>query len=282
MSAKLGILAGGGKLPGQLIAAACASGRELFVLAIRGHADPTLTEGLPHAWIRLGEAATGFDLLRANGVEEVVMAGAVRRPSFAEMRPDFRTAQFFARVGLKGVGDDGILKALVGELEKEGFRVVGVQSVLGGRMLAEMGPWGAVRPDVSAEVDIARGLAVCRALGGVDVGQATVVQQGIVLAVEAAEGTEALLARAGQVRRAGVGGVLVKIAKPGQDRRMDLPTIGVETVRQALAAGLAGIAVEAGATIVIDGPAVVAEADAAGLFVCGITATAAGATEGRP
>ena len=123
------------------------------------------------------------------------------------------------------------------------------------------------RPDGAARADIWRGVAVCRALGAADVGQAAVVQQGLVLGVEAIEGTDALLARCGKLRRQGRGGVLVKLAKPGQDRRLDLPAVGPETVRNAAAAGLAGIAFEAAATVLLDRERTVAEADAAGLFL---------------
>jgi DUF1009 family protein len=138
--------------------------------------------------------------------------------------------------------------------------------------LAEAGVWGGVEPDDRAKADITHGLKVAQGLGILDVGQAVVVQQGIVLGVEAVEGTDALLRRAGELRRAGPGGVLVKIAKPGQERRVDLPTIGVQTVKNVAAAGLSGLAVEAGSAVVIDRPGVIAAADAAGVFVCGVMA----------
>ena len=137
--------------------------------------------------------------------------------------------------------------------------------------MARRGIWGAATPDPLAEADIQRGLVVAKALGAVDVGQAVVVQQGFVLGVEAVEGTDALIARCGALRRGGDGGVLVKIAKPGQDHRVDLPTIGVATVTNCVAAGLRGIAVEAGACLVVDLPAVVAAADAAGIFLVGVS-----------
>ena len=268
---KLGIVAGGGPLPARLVAACQSQGRPLFVLALTGHADAALLDGAPQAWIRLGEAGTGIDILHDNGVEEVVMAGPVRRPSFRDLRPDWRTARFFARLGLKALGDDGLLKAVIAELEGEGFRVVGLDGILGD-LLAEAGAWGALRPDDQAASDIQRGVQVAQGLGALDVGQAVVVQQGIVLAVEAVEGTDAMLRRAAALQRQGAGGVLVKLSKPGQERRADLPCIGVDTVTNCAAAGLRGIAVEAGSTLVVDRTAVIAAADAAGLFVCGIAA----------
>ncbi|MDR3436696.1 UDP-2,3-diacylglucosamine diphosphatase LpxI domain-containing protein [Telmatospirillum sp.] len=271
MPPKLGIVAGGGALPARLVAAAREQGREVFVLAITGHAVASSLAGVPQAWIRLGEAGRGLDVLREQGVEELVMAGPVRRPSLTDLRPDWRTARFFARLGLRALGDDGLLKAVIAELEEEGFRVIGLHAILGD-VLAEAGVWGRVVPDAAAQSDIGHGLKIARCLGELDVGQSVVIQQGIVLGVEAIEGTDALLARCGELRRQGPGGVLVKISKPGQERRVDLPTIGVRTVETAAEAGLAGIAVEVGSTVVVDRPATVAAADAAGLFLCGVAA----------
>ena len=265
----LGIIAGSGGLPRRLIDSCRAVGREVFVLALEGEADPAAVEGVPHAWCRLGGAATGLDRLRAHAVGELVLAGGVRRPSLAALRPDWRAARFFARVGYRALGDDGLLSAIVKELVREGCRVVGVDSILGDS-LAPLGVLGAHAPDAEDEADIALGLKHAAALGALDIGQAVVVQQGLVLGVEAIEGTDALIDRCGELRREGRGGVLVKIAKPGQERRADLPTIGVGTVAAAAAAGLRGIAVECGATLLIDRAAIIAAADRAGLFVTGI------------
>jgi len=271
MAAKLGIIAGSGELPVRVLEAARSSGRPVFVLALEGAADPDFVATVPHAWIRLGAAAEGLQLLRANGVEEIVLAGAVRRPSLLSLRPDWRTAKFFARVGSRALGDDGLLSAIIKELEGEGFRLVGAETILNSALAPE-GLLGRIRPDRQAEDDIALGLKAAHALGALDIGQAVIVQQGIVLGVEAIEGTDALIARCGALRREGVGGVLVKIAKPGQERRADLPTIGPDTVRNAAAAGLRGIAVETGASLIIDRAAVVEAADSAGLFVIGVKA----------
>jgi hypothetical protein len=272
MADRLGILAFGGELPARLIAACRTRERPFFVLAFEGAADPATIADAPHAWVRLGAAGEGMRILRENGVEELVFAGGLRRPTLADLRPDWRAAKFFARIGLKALGDDGLLRAVIRELEEEGFRVVSVEGILT-QALAPDGPLGEHRPDDAALADIAHGVRVARALGALDIGQAAVVQQGIVLGVEASEGTDALLARCGPLRREGRGGVLVKIAKPGQERRADLPTIGVRTVAAAATAGLCGIAVEAGSTLLMDRAAVIAAADAAGLFVVGIAAS---------
>ncbi len=266
---RLGVLAGGGRLPARVIEAARTSGREVFAIAFEGHTDPATVAAVPHAWVRLGAVGDSLRLLREASVAEICLAGPVKRPSLAELRPDWRGAQFLARIGARAFGDDGLLSAVVKEIEVEGFRVIGADDVLG-ELLAPEGALGRVAAPPEAAADVARGLAVLRALGPLDVGQAVIVQQGVVLGIEAAEGTAALLARIAPLRKDGFGGVLVKAAKPGQERRVDLPAIGADTIAQAVAAGLAGIALEAGRTLVIDREAAVAAADAAGLFVVGV------------
>ncbi len=265
----LGILAGSGPLPRRLIAAARAQGRRVFVVAFHGQTDPATTEAAPALWTHLGSAGEILDRLRAEGVRDLVLAGPIRRPSLLKLRLDARAARFLAQIGRRAFGDDGLLGAIVRALEEEeGFRVLGAHQLLGD-LLATAGRLTHARPDAQAEADIARGLEVVRALGALDVGQAVVVQQGVLLGVEAVEGTDALLRRAGELRREGPGGVLVKTAKPNQERRIDLPTIGTETVAGAAAAGLRGIAVQAGATLVVDRDKVVSACDAAGLFLVG-------------
>ncbi len=267
---RLGIVAGDGGLPRRLVESCRAAGRDVFVLALEGAAEPSAVADVPHAWCRIGAAAAGLAILRQNGVGELVLAGGVRRPSLAALRPDWRAAKLFARIGYRALGDDGLLSAVVAELEREGFRVVGPEEILGGGGLAPAGPLGAHRPDAQAAADIEHGLRVARALGALDIGQAVVVQQGLVLGVEAIEGTDEMLRRCALLRREGPGGVLVKIEKPGQEQRADRPVIGPRTVALAAEAGLRGIAVEAGATIVVDREEVAAAADRAGLFVVGV------------
>jgi UDP-2,3-diacylglucosamine hydrolase len=271
-AAKLGIVAGAGELPRRVIEACREAERPFFVVALEGSADPGVIGEAPHAWIRLGAASEGLRVLREHGILDLVMVGGVKRPSMLQLRPDWRTAKFFARIGYRALGDDGLLKAVIRELEEvEGFRVVGLDSVLASTLAAE-GPLGRHLPDEQARRDIAHGFQVLRMLGAADIGQAVVVQQGLVLGVEAIEGTDALIARCGALQREGQGGVLIKAAKPGQERRADLPTIGLATVAAAAQAGLRGIAVEAGATILVDRAALAAAADSAGLFVIGIAA----------
>lgn len=269
MTGRLGIVAGGGRLPQRLIESCRAAGRDVFVLALEGAAEPETVRGVPHAWCRMGAAVTGLSLLREHNVTELVLAGSVRRPSLGTLRPDWRAAKLFARIGYRALGDDGLLSAIVSELEQEGFRVLSVDQLLDGEFVAE-GPLGKIHPDPQSEADIERGLRIARAIGALDIGQAVVVQQGLVLGVEAIEGTDELLRRCTALRRKGLGGVLVKVEKPGQERRADQPTIGPRTVALAAEAGLRGIAVEADATIVLDREEVIDRADRAGMFVVGL------------
>ncbi len=266
---KLGILAGGGALPSRLVAACRESGREVFVVAHEGISDASAVENAEHTWVNLGAVQRTIEALRQKGVEEVVLAGPVRRPSLTGLRLDRRAMKALVGIARGQLGDDRLLSRIVGELESEGFRVVGIDDILT-ELVTPKGAIGAVEPDDDAWADIATGCRVARALGALDVGQAVVAQQGMVLGVEAVEGTDALLARCAGLRREGPGGVLVKLKKPGQEGRADLPTIGPRTVERAREAGLRGIALEAGGSLIIDQPAVAAAADAAGLFVVGI------------
>ncbi len=268
----LGILAGGGPLPGQVARAALAAGRDVFIVGLEGFAEPAVLAPYPHGFARMGAAGAILGLLRRHGCADLVLVGPVRRPGLMDLRPDGEGARILARIGRAAfAGDDGLLAAVVRVLGEEGFRVLGAHEVLT-EAIGPRGLLGAAAPDALAMSDINRGVEVARALGALDVGQGCVVQQGIVLAVEAYEGTDAMLARAAGLARPGPGGVLVKLVKPGQDRRADLPTIGPGTAAAAACAGLRGIAFEAGGTLITDRAATVAAADGAGLFLLGLDA----------
>ncbi len=270
MTGALAVIAGGGDLPLRLVETCRRSGRPVIVLALEGQAEPgAYPADADTRWFRLGAAGAMLAWMRERGASEVVMAGRVRRPSLAELRPDGRTLQFFGRIGLKALGDDGLLRAVAEELAREGLTVVGVQDLVTG-LLTLPGPLGRLSPDAQAQADIEHGMVVARLLGRADVGQSVVIQQGLVLGVEAIEGTDALIRRCGDLRREGPGPVLVKMRKPQQDLRLDLPTIGPETVARCAEAGFAGIAAEAGGTLALNRAEIAASADAAGLFVVGV------------
>jgi len=260
---KLGIVAGGGTLPLHLIAACRASGRAVFVLAIEGQANASVIDGVEHRWNRLGAGGAGLKKLHEAGVKDVVFAGHIKKPSLVALRPDRKALAVFAKVaGGFAAGDNALLTAVARAVEAEGFRVVGAEEILSG-LLATEGAYGALTPDAAAQSDIAKGVTAARELGRADKGQAAVVKDGVVLGVEDETGTDALIARC-------AGGVLVKVSKPGQERRIDLPAIGPETIANAARSGLRGVAVEAGGALVIDRAEVARRAEAAGIFVVGI------------
>ena len=277
---KLGIIAGGGELPGRLVDACRAGGRDSFVLAYRGVGE--VESVVPDAWVDIGRVGDTFAALRAAACEEVVLAGPIRRPALSALRLDRRGRAMLGRLARVWGRDDALLSLIVAELEGEGFRVVGADDVLRDLLAAE-GPLGRRIPDAAAAADIALGVEVVTALGALDIGQAAVVQGGRVLGVEAAEGTDALIDRCAALRAdEAARPVLVKLQKPGQERRVDLPAIGVATVVRAAAAGFSGIAIESGGTLVVDREGLAARADELGLFVVAIAAPRRSGYPGAP
>ncbi|MDX2233784.1 MAG: UDP-2,3-diacylglucosamine diphosphatase LpxI [Hyphomonadaceae bacterium] len=271
---KLAIVAGAGDLPVRLAAQCAATGRPYFVARIAGMADPAL-DAHPGATFGLGEMGARFKALKDGGCDAVTFAGLVRRPDFKTLRLDARATLMLPKVlAAARRGDDALMRAILEEFEREGFTVVGPETVLGD-LLAPKGVLGAIAPDDAARADVVKAAAIAGALGAWDVGQGAVVCDGFALALEAAEGTDAMLARVASLPEAVRGradarrGVLVKRAKPVQDRRIDLPTIGLSTLEGAAAAGLCGIAIEAGGALIVDCDAVIARANALGLFVMG-------------
>jgi hypothetical protein len=267
MPEPLGVIAGGGSLPLRVVQAASAMGRPVHVVVLEGHGDPAAYAGQSHATLRWGLAAQMLSWLKQHGVRQVVLAGTVARPSLLSLRPDAASMKLLGRIGRAAFnGDDSILRAVMKVLAEEGFEVVGAQALLTG-LLPEAALLAGPMPDDVARGDIARGLAVCHAIGAVDVGQAVIVQQGLVLGVEAIEGTDALILRAGGLKREGPAPILVKALKPTQSTLADLPTIGPKTVESAHTAGLRGLAFQANGTILLERDTTIAAAEAAGIFL---------------
>lgn len=271
----LAILAGGGALPLEVAEAVRASGRRVVVVGIRGEADAGI-EALGAQWVEWGQVGRLLDLLAAERCRDLLLVGGVvRRPDFRSVASDFGTVRRLPKIlaALSG-GDDGLLRRVIGLLEGEGLRILSVLDVAPALVLGT-GPVGRRTPDAPHRADIDRGLSLLAVLGPFDVGQAAIVAGGRIIAIEGAEGTDALIDRYAQVRKAGriardAHGVLVKASKPQQDRRVDLPVIGPETVSRAADAGLAGIAAESGRVLVVRRQETRAAADAAGLFVVGV------------
>jgi DUF1009 family protein len=276
----LAIICGGGSFPGAVAEAVARRGRKPVMFAVRGWADPKVVERYAHHWIAIGQGGRFFRLARAEHCREAVFIGTMLRPPLSQIRLDWQTIRLLPRIArtFRG-GDDRLLSGLAQLLEEGGVKVIGVEEVAP-EIIVPAGTLGRYEPSPRDRADIACAFGVIAALGPFDVGQAVVVADGHVLAVEAAEGTDNLLARVAQLRGEGRltkpegVGVLVKAPKPGQDRRFDLPAIGPQTIEHVARAGLAGIAVAAGGAIVAEPAQVSAAADRAKIFCVGVAGDA--------
>jgi DUF1009 family protein len=271
----LALICGSGSLPLAVADSVAARGRKVLLFPLRGFADPDAFAGRAHTFVHLGQFGTVARIARAHDCRDIVCLGSVVRPSLWQLRPDFFTLKVLPQVAraFRG-GDDHLLSNVGRVVESYGFRLLGAHEVAP-EILVPQGTLGGIEPSESDRADIALGFDYLRAAGPYDIGQAVVVAGRHVLAVEAAEGTDQMLARVAELRARGRitapkgKGVLVKAPKPAQDRRFDLPSIGPQTVAGAARAGLAGIAVAAGETVVAEPEQLVAAADAAGIFVVG-------------
>ncbi|MGA8411417.1 MAG: UDP-2,3-diacylglucosamine diphosphatase LpxI [Xanthobacteraceae bacterium] len=270
------VVCGGGSLPATVADALVGQGRGVVMFPLHGWADPAAVERFRHHWIHIGQLGRFSRLARSEGCRDLVLIGTLVRPTIRQLRLDIETLRVMPRIirAYRG-GDDHLLSGIGRILEDYGFRLVGAHEVAP-QILAPLGHVGRFAPTPRDEADITRGLALLAATGPFDVGQAAVVADGRVLAVEAAEGTDHMLAhiaemrRGGRIRSAAGTGVLVKAPKPSQDRRFDLPTVGPSTVEHIAAAGLAGLAVVAGGVIIVEPARVMALADKANIFVAGV------------
>jgi DUF1009 family protein len=270
------IICGGGSLPLAVADAVVRRGRGAVLFPIRGFANAAAVERYPHHWIALGQFGRLCRLAKAERCRDMVFIGNLIRPSLHEIRLDWQTIRLMPRIaGLYRGGDDRLLSGIGRIFEEHGFRLLGAHEVAP-EILVPEGLAGKRAPSERDRADIATALAVLAAMGPFDIGQAAVVAAGHVLAVEAVEGTDAMLSRVAELRRLGrirypVGaGVLVKTPKLGQDRRFDLPSIGPQTIAGVIRAGLGGLAVVAGGTIMAQPDVVAAAADRGKIFVVGI------------
>lgn len=276
---RLAIIAGQGRLPHDVALAASQAGENPLVVALKNEADQDW-EGFDCVRVGIGDAAALMHAFREKGVRRVIMSGAVkRRPDLRDIRPTLRLIRQMPSVLriLTGKGDDVVLRMVIDLIEGGGYRVISAQDVVPD-LLAEPGTLTRAQPSEQDWRDIEAGRAAALALGRLDIGQGAVAVGGRVIALEGAEGTDQMLNRVADLRAAGRlparrRGVLVKFCKPQQDERADLPSIGLSTVENAAAAGLAGIAVEVGRSLVLDRPEMIARADTLGIFVIGISRT---------
>ena len=276
-AARLAIVAGGGDLPRRVAEQARRSGRNPFLVGLKGFVDPALVAEYNGPELSVGELGRLIQLMRREGCEEMVFAGSLKRPDFGSLKLDLKGVQSLPKIlAAAKKGDDALLRAVMDVFAEAGFRIIGADDVLDDLRVGH-GPLGSLSPTAEHWPDIRRAAEVAKISGSLEIGQGAISCVGLILAVEAQEGTDRMLARipdlipeirgTPEARR----GVLVKRPKPQQERRIDLPTIGVATVEGADRAGLAGIAVEAGAALVVDREHVAAAADAAGIFIYGFT-----------
>jgi DUF1009 family protein len=276
LSSPVGVVAGGGSMPFAVADSLTSRGIGVVLFPLRGFCDPARVARFRHRWIYVGQIGTAKKLLRSEGCRDIIFIGSLSRPALSEIRLDWGTLRVMGNLiaSFRG-GDDHLLSGVGRIFEQDGFRMVGVKDAAPD-LLMPAGCVSRAAPDGEASADIAKGREVLAALSPFDIGQAAVVIDGHVVAVEDIEGTDGLLARVarlreeGRIRSPASRGVLVKMPKSGQDLRYDLPTVGPRTVEGAAGAGLSGIAVAAENTITAEPQAMIEAADRCGLFVIGV------------
>ncbi len=261
---KFGLIAGQGDLPVLILEALRSKSCEPFILAIKGDTNPQLVENIDHEWIEMAEIARTMEIFGAQGVTDIIMAGKLSRPPLKALKPPALAAKILKRLGAAFFkGDDALFKAIVGIFEEEGFNIIGADEILG-ELLTPAGVLTQSQPSSIASCEFA--LQAARNLGAKDIGQAVIVSQGEVVAQEDVNGTDALIANAPKVADA----ILAKAKKPKQERRVDLPTIGEETIRKLAEKGFAGIVLEAEHSLILHREKTIELANKHGLFVIGI------------
>jgi DUF1009 family protein len=266
---KLGMIAGSGNMPVEIIKHCKEKGVEIYVIGLETFASGEQLKDAPHCFAKIGEVGKMMKAFKKNNISDIVLAGGIKRPSFKELIPDWEGMKILTKLAIKKMSDDNLFRAVIKETENLGFRILGIEEIVPEMMFYE-GVYGKVKPTKEDLDDIERGFVVAKALGAVDVGQAVVVQEGMVLAVEAIEGTDMMLSRAAAVKKQGKAPIMVKVLKPKQDMRVDLPAIGLLTIEQLKKYGIKGIAVEAGRVLLIEREAVIKMANEAGIFIIGI------------
>ena len=265
----IGLIAGSGNLPALLKQEVTSRGERLCVIAFSEMTDPALVEEVPHVWLSLGEVARAIQFLKSQNICALVMAGKIQRPSLKGLKVDWKGALWLAQFSTQGfLGDDALMRFIVQKFEDEGFLIKAPHEILR-PLLGEETLVTQKEPSPEAMVDIVRGFDALRILSTLDVGQALVIQEGLILGIEGAEGTNALIARCGALQKGGPGGILIKGAKSQQDLRCDPPVIGPETIQCLAEAGLQGVAFQAQRTLILETDTVKTLGDAHGLFVIG-------------
>ncbi len=273
---RIGLIAGRGDLPALLIQAARDQGRNMFVLAVKGDTSPEPLDEIPHQWIEMADIALTLDIFREQKVSHILMAGGLSRPPLKAFKPSALTTRLLGRIGKAFFGgDDTLFKAIVQIFEEEGFTILGADTLLTD-LLTPAGMLTRVKPSKEAQEDIERGIPLIKKIGELDIGQALILRNGQVLGVEALEGTDELIRRCNMLSQNDTyKGTLIKARKPGQENRVDLPSVGPETISNLHEAGFAGLALEAQGSLMIRKEETIRLANELGLFILGFHAAQA-------
>jgi DUF1009 family protein len=265
----LGIIAGNGMMPVETIWHCRQNNIPICVVGLEQFCIQEEISKAPHIFVKLGEIGKMFNAFKQNNVKEIIFAGGLIRPSFKDLIPDWEGVKIVTKLAMKRMTDDNIFRFLINEIESRGFKIIGTQDIVPALLFQEK-VYTKVKPSKSDLSDIQRGWTVAKAIGAVDVGQAVVVQNGLILAMEAIEGTNLMLSRASELRRGKKKLIMVKVVKPGQDMRVDLPAIGLQTMESFIKYGIGGIAVEAGGSLFLEKETVIKKADENGIFIVGV------------
>jgi len=267
----LGLIAGKGDLPNHLVEALKEKNIKTSIVCIEGQTPDSVSNlypAVPTCWVQLGQVGKVINFFKEQKVTHIVMIGGIQRPSWDELKLDARGLKVMAKATLKPKGDDAVLRLVINELESEGFKVIGLQEILP-NVLGKPGCLTEVHPCEAHMKDVDQGWNILELLSPLDIGQVVSVQQGLVLAIEAIEGTDAMIERAGTLKKDGLAPVIIKRPKRNQEKRADLPTLGVNTIVNAHREGMAGIAYEAGSTILVDQAEMIKIANEKGIFLLG-------------
>ena len=263
---KLGIIAGGGILPFELVKQCKSTQIEPYAACFKGFTDKKLAEQCDHIWTRLGAVGKIIKYFKANNITDLVLIGNIQRPAWSDLYPDLKGAQILSRIGKATMGDSKLLDILKKELESEGFEIHPIQKFCKELLIPE-GILGNTKPKELDQVNIELGIKISQQIGMLDIGQSVVVQNGIVLGIEAAEGTDVLIKRCATLQKKGRGAILVKTCKPQQDKALDLPTIGVETIENLAKSGYCGAVLHAKNVLLTDPKAIAEYADRYKIFI---------------
>lgn len=266
---KLAIIAGNGSIPFYLIEECKKIGREYCLIIIEGHGKELSEKYDPDYIVSLSKMGRAVKYVKNIGIKHILMVGGVKRPSLKNIIPDLWTAKFLTTISSKVSGDNSVLSKLTKALEKEGFIIVAPEEVLP-NLICPKGTLGKVKPNQQNNEDISTGYRIAKIIGANDIGQSIIIENGLVIAVEAAEGTDRMIKRSLSLKKEKKAGVLIKVIKPMQDKRIDRPVIGIDTIKAAKKAGLDGIALESNEILILNYSDVILYADEEGLFVEGI------------